>query len=443
MPDAAQAAAPASLTPGFDILVVDDEPNIVSALRRMLRANGYQVQTAPSGRDALALLDERAVDLIISDMRMPEMDGAEFLRRSRERVPDAVRILLTGYADIGSTIAAVNDGEIFRYVSKPWNDEALLRTLRDALQRKQLERERDQLLKTVTQQHGELQRHAELLEQRVLERTHALSTAHTELQATHDQVRNGFLGTLRMLSHILDQGAGSTRGCGRAAAALVQGVGTRLGLPPEAVQDIFHAALLEDLGRLGLPQRLIDAPLCSLNGDDRRRMERVPLTAEGHLVALPALHGAGRILHHLSERWDGSGEPDGLKGDAIPAGSRLLRVASEYERLKAGVIETRRFSEADARRWLRNGSGTRYDPALVDAVLEWLESPVASAPPRLQLSVAEAEAGMVLARDLTVGNVLLVPQGRALDTKLIAALAQLETRQGLQLTLEIEGHDPL
>jgi response regulator RpfG family c-di-GMP phosphodiesterase len=195
MPDTAMASAAAAADPGFDILVVDDEPNIVSALRRMLRANGYRVQTAPSGRDALALLEAGAVDLIISDMRMPEMDGAEFLRLSRQRVPDAVRILLTGYADIGSTIAAVNDGEIFRYVSKPWNDEALLGTLRDGLQRKQLERERDHLLKTVTLQHAELQRHAELLEARVQERTQALSHAHAELQATHDQVHSAFLGS--------------------------------------------------------------------------------------------------------------------------------------------------------------------------------------------------------------------------------------------------------
>ena len=428
---------------GFAVLVVDDEPNILSALRRMLRAQGYCVQTAPGGSEALALLAQAPVDLIISDMRMPEMNGAEFLRRSREHVPEAVRILLTGYADIGSTIDAVNNGEIFRYVSKPWNDEALLATLRDGLERKQLERERDRLLATVTQQHAQLKTHADLLEQRVLERTQALSQAHGELQTSHDRAHEGFMGTLRMLSHLLDQRAGLARGCGRAAAALVQALGPRLGLAAAEVQDSFHAALLEDLGRLGLPDRLIESPLHALAGDDRHRMQRVPLVAEGHLLALPSLAGAARVLHHLGERWDGQGEPDGLKGAAIPAGARLLRVASDFERLKAGCIETRRFTDAEARRWLGNGSGTRYEPTAVQALLDWFDSAQAVPAPRTRMGLAALQPGMVLAQDLSVGNVLLVPQGRALDATLIKALAQLEQRQGAQFELEIEVHDPL
>lgn len=427
---------------GFAVLVVDDEPNILSALHRLLRAHGYRLQTAPSGSEALALLAHAPVDLIISDMRMPELNGAEFLPRSREHVPEAVRILLTGYADIGSTIDAVNNGEIFRYVSKPWNDAALLATLRDALERKQLERERDSLLATVTRQNAQLKTHAEGLEPRVLKRTWALSQAHAELQTSHDRAHEGFIGTLRMLSHLLDQRAGLARGCGRAAAGLVQAVGPRIGLSAAEVQDCFHAALLEDLGRLGLPDRLIESPLHALAGDDRRRMQRVPLVAEGHLLALPSLVGAARVLHHLGERWDGHGEPYGLKGAAIPAGARLLRVASDFERLKAGCIETRRFTDAEARRWLGNGSGTRYDPAAVQALLDWFDSAQAVPAPGTRLGVAALQPGMVLARDLSAGQVPLVPQGRALDTTPIKALAQLEQRQGAQFELEIEVHDP-
>lgn len=440
---AALASAATRTTDGFAVLVVDDEPNILSAMRRMLRAHGYRVQTAPGGNEALALLQQAPVDLIISDMRMPEMNGAEFLRRSREHVPDAVRILLTGYADIGSTIDAVNNGEIFRYVSKPWNDEALLATLRDGLERKQLARERDRLLATVTEQHAQLKDHADLLEQRVLERTQALSVAQAELQTSHDRAHEGFMGTLRMLSHLLDQRAGLARGCGRAAAGLVQAVGPSLGLTAVEVQDTFHAALLEDLGRLGLPDRLIDTPLHALAGDDRRRMQRVPLVAEGHLLALPSLAGAARVLHHLGERWDGHGEPDGLKGTATPAGARLLRVASDHERLKAGCIETRRFTDAEARRWLGNGSGTRYDPAAVQALLDWLDCAQSRPSQRTRLGVAALLPGMVLAQDLSAGNLLLVPQGRALDITLIKALAQLEQRHGAQFELEIEAHDRL
>ena len=434
--------ATAAETP-FVVLVVDDEPNILSALRRLLRANGYQVQTAPGGNEALAVLAQAPVDLIISDMRMPGINGAEFLHRSRTLVPEAVRILLTGYADVGSTIAAVNDGEIFRYISKPWNDESLLAALRDGLERKQLKRERDRLLETVVRQHEELQQHAGLLEQRVAERTTALAHAHVELQAAHDLARDGFLGTLRMLSHLVDQGAGLTRGCGSATALLVQAVGPATGLTATAVQDAFHAALLEDLGRLGLPQRLLDVPLVGLNGDDRRRLQRASLAAEAYLVAMPSLIGAGCVLHHLAERWDGKGEPDGLKGQATPAGSRLLRVASDWVRLKAGCIELRRFSDADAQRWLRNGSGTRYDPAMVDMLIAWQDAEHTRPAPLSRLGVAALAPGMVLAQDLIAGGALLVPQGRSLDARLISALVQLEQRQSIKLELEIALHDPV
>ena len=104
------------------ILCVDDEPHILSALRRLFRAQGYEILTANGGREGLALLAGREVDLIISDMRMPEMDGAQFLERARQDHPHALRILLTGYADVAQIIGAVNRGEIYRYITKPWDD---------------------------------------------------------------------------------------------------------------------------------------------------------------------------------------------------------------------------------------------------------------------------------------------------------------------------------
>src|SRR5258706_8618954 len=129
---------------GFSVVAGDGEPNIVSALRRTLRSRGFTVHTALGGAEALKLLEEQEVDAIISDMRMPEMTGAQFLQQARAKLPEAVRILLTGYADIASTIEAVNNGEIFRYLSKPWDDEVLLSVLADGLERKRLARERDQ-----------------------------------------------------------------------------------------------------------------------------------------------------------------------------------------------------------------------------------------------------------------------------------------------------------
>jgi response regulator RpfG family c-di-GMP phosphodiesterase len=104
----------------MNLLFVDDEANILKALKRLFRSADFSVHLAESGSEGLAILQQTPIDLIISDMRMPQMDGAEFLTRAAEQWPNTVRILLTGYADIESTIAAVNKGRIYSYCSKPW-----------------------------------------------------------------------------------------------------------------------------------------------------------------------------------------------------------------------------------------------------------------------------------------------------------------------------------
>jgi response regulator RpfG family c-di-GMP phosphodiesterase len=122
--DETTGAAPATETAEpVRVLAVDDEPSILSAIKRLFRGQGWEVLTATSGKEALALLEQEPVALVVSDMRMPEMDGAQFLEQVFVRWPDTKRILLTGYADATATIAAINRGKIWRYVAKPWNDD--------------------------------------------------------------------------------------------------------------------------------------------------------------------------------------------------------------------------------------------------------------------------------------------------------------------------------
>jgi DNA-binding NtrC family response regulator len=126
----------ADASPNGRILVIDDEPNVLKALSRSLSGRGFEVSTATHGAEALELLRLQPADAIICDMRMPGMSGTEVLKRSLGPAPDAVRVLLTGHADIGSAISAINEGEIFRYLTKPWDDASLLQVLREGLARK-------------------------------------------------------------------------------------------------------------------------------------------------------------------------------------------------------------------------------------------------------------------------------------------------------------------
>ncbi len=140
----------------FTILLVDDETNILKALHRLLRPEGYRILTAESGADALAILARESVDLVVSDMRMPEMDGAVFLAKVRQTWPDTVRLLLTGHADMAQTVSAINQGEIYRFIAKPWNDQELIIIVRQALEQLYLKRENFRLQQLTAEQNEAL-----------------------------------------------------------------------------------------------------------------------------------------------------------------------------------------------------------------------------------------------------------------------------------------------
>ncbi len=156
------------------ILCVDDEIDVLNALRRELRKVADEVLTATSGKEGLEVLASREVAVVISDMRMPEMDGAQFLHGVLELQPETFRILLTGYSDIDATIAAVNEGEIHRFLQKPWQSQALHLAVNQGLERFALIQENRRLTDELAERNQLLQELNETLEQRVEERTNQL-----------------------------------------------------------------------------------------------------------------------------------------------------------------------------------------------------------------------------------------------------------------------------
>ncbi len=134
------------------ILIVDDEENVCNALRRSLRKEGYELQFANEPAQALEILKTNRFDLVLSDHLMPNMTGLEFLKLVRDRYPDSMRMMLTGHADMQTAIDAINHGEIYRFLTKPWDDTELKVTLYLAFEQLDLERENRRLLATVRRQ---------------------------------------------------------------------------------------------------------------------------------------------------------------------------------------------------------------------------------------------------------------------------------------------------
>ncbi len=141
------------------LLLVDDEPNILSAMQRLLRRDGYHILTCDSPEQALELLDSQPVDVILSDQRMPNMSGVEFLRRVKASHPETIRIVLSGFTDLQFITDAINEGAIYKFLTKPWDDEQLREQLREAFRSKQIADENLRLTRELQAANSELQAH--------------------------------------------------------------------------------------------------------------------------------------------------------------------------------------------------------------------------------------------------------------------------------------------
>lgn len=428
MPDAENPGLPPPR-----LLLVDDEPNILNSLRRLLRTEGFTVRTAEGGEQALALLAEEPADVIVSDMRMPGMSGAEFLKQARERWPESVRILLTGFADMSSTVSAVNEGGIYAYLNKPWNDTQLLQTLQGALERKRLVDERNRLLALTKRQNEELTFLNEGLEDAVRARTAELKQSASFLELSNKKLKDSFLATLCVFSNLIELRQGNLGGHGKRVADLARRIAGQLGLREQETNDITVAGLLHDIGKLGWKDDIIDRPFSVYTLEERQVAMRHPAVAEKAIGDLENMRAAARLIRHHHERFNGQGYPDRLAGLDIPLGARILAVAEDYDELQMGTVTQRRRAPEEAAAMIRDGSGIRYDPSVVNAFLKVMGMIQAEMPvgPEQQLESSQLRAGTRLSRDV-VGpeGAVLLTRGHRLDERLIEQLKRREEKAG-------------
>lgn len=427
-------------TPTATVLLVDDEANILSALRRLLRPAGYRILTAESGAEALEMLAAEPVDLVISDMRMPGMDGAAFLTRVKADWPDTLRILLTGYADMEATIAAINEGGIYRYVAKPWNDHDLKLLVADAITMRQLQAENLRLAALTARQNEELKELNASLEQRVQARTQELRTALERIDAAHKKLHEAYLATVRVFSGVIESRSTMLAGHGRRVADTARKIARLLRLDDAALQELTLACLLHDLGKLSLSDTLINKPFTQLNAQERSEVMRHPTRAENLLTGVEPLRDVAKIIRHHHELFDGTGYPDGLSGLAIPLAARILIVANDFDALQLGLQVGRTLSAEEALQYIVSNRSKRYDPSVVEALTRVVElHPGEKPPPTLILRTPQLRPGMRLARDLVhPEGYLLLAAGSPLDAAQIEQLKRIEQAEKQPLVCHID-----
>ncbi len=404
------------------ILCVDDEPNILSSLRRLLRPHGYHVVLANGGREGLEVLAREPVDLVISDMRMPEMNGAEFLQQVRLRWPETIRLLLTGYSEVQSIIEAINQGEIYRYITKPWDENDILLIIRQALERQQLQREKQRLEALTQRQNEELRDLNASLEQKVLERTSDLRKTHEQLLGANEKLKNNFLTSIKVFASVVEMRGGQLAGRSRRVADLARRIARHMKLDGRIVQEIFIAALLADIGKLSLSDDLLRTPRQMMSAQELGEFARHIGRAEQLLMPLVDLQEAVTMIRSQHERFDGRGFPHKLQAEEIPLGARIICVAGDYDGLQHAALQQKHLSSEEALFRIKQSAGGAYDPVVV-AAFEFVISGKAEEARTEDIDFRKLSSGMVLASDLvTREGLLILPADFVIDEHMVERL---------------------
>jgi response regulator RpfG family c-di-GMP phosphodiesterase len=395
------------------ILIVDDEEIVLVALRDTLAREGYHVVASPHAIHALTVLKDQQFSVVISDQQMPLISGLEFLTQVREVQPNATRILITAVLSLSTVIDAINKGEIYRFVVKPWLREELLVTVRAAVQRFE-----------VLCNNARLQADTQAMNARLAELNKELETQvaqvarqNTQLQQLLAEQDENLRQSVELCLQTIQTFHPTLGNRARRVQALCRALGQRAELSPAQQQVLEISAAIHDIGLIGLPRQLIkrweDSPQ-NLNEDERALIRHHPVLGQELAGFVHRLQSVGSIIRSHHERFDGSGYPDGLKGAAIPWLSRLLAVAVAFAESQ--------LASKEAAELICQGSGSSFDPEAVRIFQR--AAPSAAVPGKQrEVSLTELAPGMVLAQGIYSENgVLLIPDGQRLTSTYIDKL---------------------
>jgi len=409
------------------VLFVDDEENILKSLKRLLMDEEIDIFTANSGELGLEFLrNTPGVDLIVSDQRMPGLTGSEFLRQSRDIVPDALRIMLTGYADINATIDAINKGGAYRYVSKPWDDDEMIRIIRDSVRQCRLLADNKRLSALVEKQNEELKEWNGNLKGRVLEQTAAIRIRNDELSGLSNKLQEEYENCLKAffgLVELRDRELGShSRQVTRLSVMIAEG----MNLPEAEIKLIRMGAMLHDIGKIGISDVLLRKDMEELNSSELEEYRMHAIRGQATLDSIRDLRPAGLLIRHHHENFDGTGYPDRLINGDIPVGARIIALADHVDRTFTG----NRVDNAIERSLESAGKelGKKFDPVLFPKLEQMVkgvygELLTKTGVKEMELQINELREGMLVAREERSGTgILLLGVGECLDMVKIQAL---------------------
>ena len=344
-------------------LVVDDEPRLRQALVRLMQLDGFTCFECGSGLEALEILARENIILLLTDLRMPKMDGAMLLREVRERYPDVAVIMITAVAEVEVAVECLGRGAM-DYIGKPFVLEEVRARVSQALEKRRL------LIENRQYHHS--------LEQRV--RTQAR------------RLEELFIASIQSLADALELKDPYTRGHSVRVSNYSGLIAREMGIDNDSARQIELGGHLHDIGKIGVREDLLNKP-GTLSSDEYAHIMTHPVL--GWRILLPLLSDSPVALnvvrsHH--ERIDGHGVPDGLSGEAVPREARIAGVADAFDAMMSGrPYRSAPLTMEDALAELRRHSGAQFDAHVVSALMAVVRRGEIARP--VQHSIAELAVG--------------------------------------------------
>ena len=312
----------------YNLLLVDDEPEILSSLYRNLRKQ-YNCLKAEGGQKAIDLINSEPIDLIICDQRMPTVTGDQVLTHAHTKQPDSIRILLTGYADFESLVKAVNNGQMYRYIAKPWDMEELKITIKRALESLQLNR---------------------------------------DLVSAKLQIEKSYHNTINMLCVASEGKDEDTASHIQRVRFYTQSLALKMGINKTQSEQMGMMSILHDIGKMFVPDAILKKP-GPLDDTEWEIMKLHPENGVKILGDDPFYQLAAEISLGHHENFDGSGYPSGIQGEQIPLTARIVKIADVFDALTTKRPYKDPWPIEKAMAFLVEKRNIMFDPELIDHMI--------------------------------------------------------------------------
>ena len=309
----------------YKILIVDDEPDNLQLLYRTLRRD-YEVTKAQGPLEALEILKETPFNCILSDHKMPDMDGVEFLKRTYDMYPDTIRLLVTAYSDVEILMNAINYAKIYRYIKKPYSPEELLHIVQLALEYYQLKEDNKKLIV---------------------------------------DLKDLFSGTINAIMDALDSKDSYTLGRSRRVAFYTSKIIAAMDLNKTEKATIELAALLHDIGMIGVQDDILHK-VEKLTDEEREEIRKHVFYSVKILEDIKQLDKVTDIIRYHHEFYNGAGYPFGIKGEEIPLGARIIAIADAYDSLVSFRPYREGLTPEEALKIIEEKRGEQFDPNILD-----------------------------------------------------------------------------